>query len=459
MLPNKWKKVRHVLIEMQNTADMWKSLDDLSALTRLSNGERSSILYGLKMYYETRSSNYNKKNFIETLRAIARYALSLETRIQELMLLYSAAEHGPCKSLRINRQLIAELLAHSFLCLTRGRVACTFRRIFANINKKPQMEKVKCILSYFTRLNESGTASSYEKLQGKFVKFDKIVQTDSQLLSWSHLRNSQKKLCKLAFDKKHFIEDVDSKYAKVLFANSNDLAGRVLLAGNSYGQQEIFCTICPELIVSKLFLPNSLKDNEAMVVSSFERFSDYDGCDRSFMFIGRFKDQSPQKNVLIALNTHSYADNRQRQYQRLHMLRDINKAYAGFSQLPLKSQSKVRNNSAPIAIATGNWGCGELGGDVQLKTMLQWVAASEAGCEELLYCTLASQKIEVLNAKIEELSTVYQEVGDIIQMLERCEEQVNGNFLAQQVRQFDSYYYKSGLEMSTRNRYNGCILS
>lgn len=30
-----------------------------------------------------------------------------------------------------------------------------------------------------------------------------------------------------------------------------------------------------------------------------------------------------------------------------------------------------------IGIATGNWGCGAFGGDVDLKSMLQWLAASQ----------------------------------------------------------------------------------
>ena len=28
-------------------------------------------------------------------------------------------------------------------------------------------------------------------------------------------------------------------------------------------------------------------------------------------------------------------------------------------------------------IATGNWGCGAFGGDVELKSLLQWIAASQ----------------------------------------------------------------------------------
>lgn len=33
-----------------------------------------------------------------------------------------------------------------------------------------------------------------------------------------------------------------------------------------------------------------------------------------------------------------------------------------------------------IGIATGNWGSGAFGGDPELKTVMQWVAASQVIC-------------------------------------------------------------------------------
>ena len=35
--------------------------------------------------------------------------------------------------------------------------------------------------------------------------------------------------------------------------------------------------------------------------------------------------------------------------------------------------------SLPSAVATGNWGCGVFGGNVQLKSLLQLLAASKVG--------------------------------------------------------------------------------
>jgi hypothetical protein len=38
-----------------------------------------------------------------------------------------------------------------------------------------------------------------------------------------------------------------------------------------------------------------------------------------------------------------------------------------------------------VGIATGNWGCGVFGGNLELKSLLQWLAASQAGRPYMLY--------------------------------------------------------------------------
>jgi poly(ADP-ribose) glycohydrolase len=54
------------------------------------------------------------------------------------------------------------------------------------------------------------------------------------------------------------------------------------------------------------------------------------------------------------------------------MLREMNKASAGFTPPDLGL------DEAPFTrIATGNWGCGAFGGFVELKAVLQWLAASQ----------------------------------------------------------------------------------
>merc|ERR1712048_947300 len=53
------------------------------------------------------------------------------------------------------------------------------------------------------------------------------------------------------------------------------------------------------------------------------------------------------------------------------MLRELGKASAAF--LPTDDNALQQWPT----IATGNWGCGAFGGDVHLKALLQWMAASE----------------------------------------------------------------------------------
>ena len=61
------------------------------------------------------------------------------------------------------------------------------------------------------------------------------------------------------------------------------------------------------------------------------------------------------------------------QFSANRMSREVFKAFNGFSV-----SSLVLAREYPL-IATGNWGCGAFGGEVGLKAMLQWIAASLAG--------------------------------------------------------------------------------
>lgn len=51
-----------------------------------------------------------------------------------------------------------------------------------------------------------------------------------------------------------------------------------------------------------------------------------------------------------------------------------------------------RQHGRPIA--TGNWGCGAFGGDPHLKSLMQWMAASYAGCPCLMYYTFQHPNME-----------------------------------------------------------------
>lgn len=71
------------------------------------------------------------------------------------------------------------------------------------------------------------------------------------------------------------------------------------------------------------------------------------------------------------------------QYTQPYIDRELKKAYVSFRQDAMttttdfrkaKPLRDVRRRAKPLC--TGNWGCGMFGGDVQLKSLIQWVACS-----------------------------------------------------------------------------------
>ena len=69
-----------------------------------------------------------------------------------------------------------------------------------------------------------------------------------------------------------------------------------------------------------------------------------------------------------------WAGSLEQQFDPDKMLRELRKAFVGFSD-----HGGEASSGTFTTIATGNWGCGAFGGYVDLKAVLQWMAASMAG--------------------------------------------------------------------------------
>lgn len=90
--------------------------------------------------------------------------------------------------------------------------------------------------------------------------------------------------------------------------------------------------------------------------------------------------------------------------------RDINKAFVAFS-----ANTSMDKGDEKIPIASGNWGCGAFGGNKELKTLIQWLAASMAG-RPLHYHTFGSTQlakeqqeiVKLLNEKSVTVGELYQ---------------------------------------------------
>ncbi|CAI8016307.1 Probable poly(ADP-ribose) glycohydrolase 2 [Geodia barretti] len=68
-------------------------------------------------------------------------------------------------------------------------------------------------------------------------------------------------------------------------------------------------------------------------------------------------------------------------------------------------------------VATGNWGCGKLGGDPQLKSMLQWAAVSASGRSEMIYFPSQDQRMKELVNVIAHIRAKQWKVGQLVSAL------------------------------------------
>jgi poly(ADP-ribose) glycohydrolase len=66
--------------------------------------------------------------------------------------------------------------------------------------------------------------------------------------------------------------------------------------------------------------------------------------------------------------------------------------------------------------ATGNWGCGVFGGDLRLKALLQWIAASRAG-RTILYFPYGDSRATGLGAAVARLLAAKMTVGQLARAL------------------------------------------
>nr|CAN75808.1 hypothetical protein VITISV_004629 [Vitis vinifera] len=283
-------------------------------------------------------------------------------------------------------------------------------------------------------------------------------------------------LCHFEVHRSGLIEDQSKEALEVDFANRY-IGGGALRRGCV--QEEIRFMINPELIAGMLFLP-SMADNEAIEVVGPERFSNYTGYASSFHFAGDYVDKRDvdfmgrRKTKMIAID--ALCDMRMRQYRLECLLREINKAFCGFfdqskcqqyqrlfkgdglcgahldqgvqgpdsiswnnlllQEAPYASvgtnegiygDQQIRNaeekgghslgHRYDIGVVTGNWGCGAFGGDPELKTIIQWLAASQALRPFISYHTFGVEALKTLDKVIQWILSHKWTVGDLWDML------------------------------------------
>lgn len=198
--------------------------------------------------------------------------------------------------------------------------------------------------------------------------------------------------------------------------------------------------INPECLVSILFC-QSMDHLESILITGAEQFSSYSGYGGRLQFTGPCEDPNPvdklnRKQVnIVAIDATPYGFfSSGAQFQRNGINRELYKAYCGFSH-EISTDNIGTDESAPVA--TGNWGCGAFGGDKEMKTLLQWIAASKVG-RRVRYFTFKDVKLAERQKEVTRfLSNKKITVGQLYNVLVRGKT-TKGNVFTYILEAFDN---------------------
>lgn len=239
--------------------------------------------------------------------------------------------------------------------------------------------KLRCIIHYFDRI--------LQQMPTGVVTFHRQVLNDTITLDSGEMLNQ----APFRYSNVQIELDAPLEDDAPLGALQLDFANKVIgggVLGRGAVQEEIRFAICPELIISRLFT-QTLQSNEALLMKGAERFSNYNGYAQTFEWHSNHIDTTPRdklgrrKTEICAIDAMPFksAPERLDQFCESAVLRELNKAIVGFRRSPITSSEwGLCRGEAPSPrgdlIATGNWGCGAFGGHLQLKFLIQLMAAS-----------------------------------------------------------------------------------
>ncbi|CAH2059876.1 unnamed protein product [Thlaspi arvense] len=408
------------------------SISDMRQSLSLPSQLSFSALEGYALFFDERmSKEESSKWFNDILPAMAclllRFPSLLELHYLNSQSLIDGIETGlrvlgPKKAgiVFLSQELIGALLSCSFFCLfpvdnrsSNQLPNINFDKLFGSLintgRNEHQENKIKCIVHYFTRLS-SCIPPGFVSFERKILSLEQDpsgleVCPDEDFWSTSTLT-----LCPVEVNTSGLIEDQSVEALEVDFANKY-LGGGALRKGCV--QEEIRFMINPELIAGMLFLP-AMEVSEAIEVVGAERFSRYTGYSSSFRFAGDYMD-TKEKDVFGRRKTRIVAIDALRhpgisQYKPECLIRETNKALCGFLHV---CKNQCIDHEDGVSVATGNWGCGAYGGDPELKSLLQWIAVSQARRPFMSYYTFGFEALHNLNQVTELVISKGWTVGDL----------------------------------------------
>jgi len=420
----RWQHVVTVLSKpLKNHQDLFRALYALAG----EKQKKYLSTKGLGLLLQSYMGKEDRKAFYEvTLPFIQECALNLPAlfRGNEISLLAI----GCGDPVEWTEEQVASLLAMSFFGLHTWERGSSYPRFrITNLfgyTEPVYMEKIRCILHYFYMLANANKQKKqffdYNNKDGpkRTISIYRHIPKNAeyQQLRNEYLSQNVASLCDVQFHIRGSIEDCDNAL-QVDFANKY-IGGGVL--GSGCVQEEIRFLINPECLVA-LLLCEEMQPNEAIAVVGTKQYSKYKGYGSSFKFAGSHQDRTPVKeygqyyktrNCIIAIDAKKFPKyKRSEQYKQNDMKRELLKCYTGFSipthQTNLDESKEVDKK---LSIATGNWGCGVFGGDIELKFILQWMAASLAD-RKIQYFAFGDKGCKYVESFIEIMHANHVTVG------------------------------------------------
>ncbi|CAD8053536.1 unnamed protein product [Paramecium primaurelia] len=403
---------KYLLTELLSPKDQFSSFP----LIQILNGQTKKKLFGLETAISQLDQNCRVLFFQNALPKMAQYSLELLNLSPQKQLLISEG------IIQFTRKEIYQFLSLAFFGLLEKQhesftSPCTLIYILQG-----EPEKTKCYLHYFIMANQ--------ELENEIITIERIGfnvnyhihqffpnSQANQILDIELWCNCDKSL--QTFD---FVDSfIEEQYNSIIvdFANKY-IGGGVLYKGCV--QEEILFTIMPENIIAVLFC-NALGKKEVIIIKNTIRYCDYLGYGYSFHFLQR----EPQNlnQIILVLDAENYGYYPPQQFQQKSILRDLNKAFIGFS---LSQSAKEEDFFFPIS--TGKWGCGAFKGNCQLKIIIQLIAFSTAWKTKdqqrrMIFSTFNDEQLQFYKRAVDLIIQKYKSVGKLFQQLLKINNQQN----------------------------------
>ena len=404
-----WEKVVRHLKALSKGPKIYDIIKDMKEINNIVNNESFSSFYLLNKYCDN-MVDQDKITFQKVIiPRLAEYALDLPTT-------FRGTDHE--KGLKIleeettgyvafDKVQVATLQACLFFGLFHPHhwkglhKDLNYTALFNDIGIDDMCQsKIKCLITgYFCSLTRH---KSMDK--GEFMTIKRVSKALSSLgNSYTAFWNqSEIQLINLHVHSSGSIETRVKGSELVCFANKH--FGRHVMEGKTAAEDLLFLSI-PELYLCRLVCP-ALSENEAIQISGVRKILEISKTMGQIKFT---EAHGKPLTCVTGIDADNYNQDKNQQFSESKILRELWKAVIGFDKDPMNLE---RNEHW---ICTGNWGCGINHGDLQLKFLIQWLAASQAGRAGVHYYTFGAKelvKADIIIGKLGRCS-----VGQIFQLL------------------------------------------